>query len=73
MGKNVFISPNGDRWSVQTVGSEKPYRVAETQKEAIRIGRDLAINNKSELIIQGRDGRIREKNTYGNDKFPPKG
>jgi len=73
MGKNIFVSPNGDKWSVQSAGSQKPYRVTNTQKEAITIGREIAINNKSELIIQGRDGKIREKNSYGKDYFPPKG
>ncbi|MDE0092409.1 MAG: DUF2188 domain-containing protein, partial [Oligoflexia bacterium] len=26
-----------------------------------------------ELSIHGRNGRIREKNSYGSDPFPPKG
>ena len=30
-------------------------------------------NQKSELVIHGRDGRIRGKDSYGNDSFPPRG
>ncbi|WP_268245296.1 DUF2188 domain-containing protein [Vulcaniibacterium thermophilum] len=33
----------------------------------------MAINQRSELFIQGRDGQIRERNSYGDDPFPPKG
>ena len=31
------------------------------------------IKNKSEMVVHGTDGRIREKNSYGNDPYPPKG
>jgi len=44
-----------------------------TQQEAIERGREIARNQRSELLIHGRDGRIREKNTYGRDDYPPKG
>jgi len=33
----------------------------------------IAINQQSEMFIQGRDGQIRERNSYGDDPFPPKG
>ena len=26
-----------------------------------------------EVFIHGRDGKIRERNTYGHDPFPPQG
>ena len=35
--------------------------------------RGIAVNQQSELFIQGRDGQIRERNSYGNDPYPPKG
>ena len=35
--------------------------------------RDIAINQQSEMLIQGRNGQIRERNSYGDDPFPPKG
>ena len=45
----------------------------DTQKEAIAKAREIAINQKSELFIHGENGRIRERNSYGNDPYPPKG
>ncbi|MFW6247023.1 MAG: DUF2188 domain-containing protein [bacterium] len=73
MGKNVHIVPNGKKWAVKTENSKRSYRVTETQKESIQIGKQLAKRNKSEMIVQGKNGQIREKNSYGNDDFPPKG
>jgi uncharacterized protein (UPF0262 family) len=75
MGKNVHVtqSKNGDQWSVKTESSQKAFRNVNTQKEAIEIGKSVAMNNGSELLIHGVDGRIREKNSYGNDNYPPQG
>jgi hypothetical protein len=38
-----------------------------TQDEAIKQGRILAEDQNSELVIHGADGRIREKDSHGND------
>lgn len=75
MGKNVHVtkSKDGSGWSTKTETSKKAYKTAPTQKEAIEIGKKIAKNNNSELLIHGKNGKIREKNSYGNDKFPPKG
>jgi uncharacterized protein YdaT len=72
MGKNVHVVPNGDDWAVKTEKSEKAYRVVETQKEAIEIARDVAKHQESELLIHGKNGQIRQRDSYGNDPFPPK-
>ena len=37
------------------------------------IGREIARNQRSEMVIHGRNGQIQDKNSYGNDPFPPKG
>jgi hypothetical protein len=50
-----------------------PTSTHRTQEAAIDEGRAAAKRNESKLIIHGRDGKIREKNTYGKDPFPPKG
>lgn len=60
-------------WQVKGAGNNKATVRTETQKEAIVIAKAIAINQKSELVIHGANGRIREKNSYGNDQFPPKG
>jgi hypothetical protein len=47
--------------------------VHETQREAIAHARGIAQNQGSELLIHGRNGQIRERDSYGNDPFPPEG
>lgn len=73
MGKNQYVSPHPNGWQVKGEGNTKPTAVKSTQKEAIGIARAIAISNQSELIIKGMDGRIRQKDSYGNDPHPPKG
>ncbi len=71
--KNVHVVKSDKNWAVKTEGSQKPYRIVATQEEAINIAKSVAKNNNSEMLIHGRDGRIRERNTYGKDPYPPKG
>jgi len=73
MGKSQYVSPHPNGWQVKGEGNTKPTAVKHTQKEAIAVAREIAINQKSELIIKGEDGRIRQKDSFGNDPYPPKG
>ncbi len=71
--KNQHVVPHGDDWAVKGAGNSKATSVHLTQAGAIERAREIAQNQKSELLIHGENGRIREKNSYGNDPFPPKG
>jgi hypothetical protein len=44
-----------------------------TQAGAIDAAKQIAANQQSEMLIHGRNGQIRERNTYGNDPCPPRG
>lgn len=72
-GKNQHVVQTDDGWGVRGEGNEKLTSRHETQQQAIDAAREIAINQQSELLIHGRDGKIREKNSYGNDPYPPKG
>jgi uncharacterized protein YdaT len=72
MGKNQWVVRHGDKWAVKGEGNERATKVTDTQKQAINVAKEIAQNQKSELIIQGRDGKIRSKDSYGNDPYPPK-
>ena len=71
--RNQHVVPTKDGWAVKPAGSPKATKVFDTQREAIERGREIARNQRSELLIHRRDGRIREKNTYGRDAYPPEG
>jgi len=70
--QHVVKNPDGG-WAVKKGGSTKATKVYETQAEAISRGRQIAQNQKAEFYVHGRDGRIQQKNSYGNNPLPPKG
>ena len=73
MGKNQHVVPHKEGWAVKGEGNSKPTITTDTQSQAIEIAKSIAKNQQSELLIHSKNGQIREKNSYGNDSFPPKG
>lgn len=73
MGKNQHVLPQKGNWIVKGAGNSKATKVVDTQKQAIEIARDIAKNQHSELIIHRPNGQIRDKDSQGNDPFPPRG
>ena len=71
--RNQHVVPHEDGWAVRGAGSQRATSVHQTQREAIDTGRQFARNQGTELFVHGRDGRIRERDSHGNDPFPPKG
>ncbi len=71
--RNQHVVPHDGGWAVRGAGSQRATSVHRTQREAIDTGREIARNQRTELFVHGRDGRIRERDSHGNDPFPPKG
>lgn len=71
--KNQHVVPHASGWAVRGAGNERTTSVYGTQREAISAAREAAIRQGSEMLIHGENGRIRERNTYGKDPYPPKG
>lgn len=68
MGKNQWVSPRPDgKWAVHGERNTKDTKIFNTQKEAEDYARKIAKNQKSELITQDRKGKIRSKDSFGND------
>jgi hypothetical protein len=63
---DVHVVPKGDRWAVEVEGNGAS-STHETQEDAISTGQRIAQQNRSELLIHGHDGQIRERSTYGDD------
>jgi uncharacterized protein YdaT len=70
---NQHVVQREDGWAVRGEGNARDTAHTQTQREAIERARGIAQNQGSEVIIHGRDGKIRERNSYGNDPYPPKG
>jgi Uncharacterized protein conserved in bacteria (DUF2188) len=71
--KNQHVVPHQDGWAVKGAGNGRATSVHNTQQQAIDAARNKARHQRSELVIHRTDGRIRDKDSFGNDTFPPKG
>ena len=60
------------RWAVKRAGSGRAVSLHGTQEGAWKEARRLARGVGSEAFLKGRDGKIRTRNSYGNNPYPPK-
>jgi uncharacterized protein YdaT len=72
MGKNQHVVRHKDGWPVKDAGNERATKVTPTQIAAVEIAEEIATNQRSEVIVHGRDGHIRSKDSFGRDPFPPR-
>lgn len=71
--KDIHVVPHSDGgWATRREGTDRVSDRHPTQREAINVGRERAKKDQVELVIHGTDGRIRDKDSYGNDPCPPK-
>lgn len=73
MGKNQHVVPHNGGWAVRGENNARVTSQHNTQGNAIDAGRAIARHQQSELVIHGRDGRIRDKDSHGRDPYPPAG
>jgi hypothetical protein len=72
--QNYHVTHRADgQWAAIGEGNSRASSLHRTQAEAIAAAKPLAQQQQSELRIHGRDNRIREGRSYGNDPYPPKG
>lgn len=69
---HVVPAPNGG-WKVQRGGARKASKQFDTQRQAIDAGRLISQNQKTELFVHGKNGRIRIRDSHGNDPKRIKG
>jgi uncharacterized protein YdaT len=72
MQKNQHVVPVDGEWGVRGERNARLTSIHTTQAEAIEAAREIAINQHSEVVIHRRNGRIRDKDSYGNDPHPPR-
>ncbi|ABD55388.1 DUF2188 domain-containing protein [Jannaschia sp. CCS1] len=61
------------QWEVKREGNEKASSVHPTQAKTWDQAKDRARSTEGEAYLKGRDGKIRERNTCGNDPKSSKG
>lgn len=73
MAKDYWAGPHPDGWQVKGAGNSRANSVHSTQDEAWAAARTHARHSGGEAYLQGRNGQIRERNTYGHDPRSSKG
>ena len=68
--KSYHIVRLGKTWSVKTSG--RVLSSHKTQKRAQNSAVIRAKRARAEVVIHGIDGKIRSKDSYGSDPFPPR-
>ena len=72
--KNYWTTQRNDgKWAVKKAGSKRASSIHKNQGNAWKEARRLARGEGSEAFLKGKDGKIRARNSYGSDPYPPKG
>lgn len=72
-GSHHVVPSTSGGWDVKRGGSERASGHYDNKKEAIDAGRHISKNQKTEFYIHGKDGKIQQKDSHGNDPCPPEG
>jgi hypothetical protein len=71
--KTHHVVPNpGGGWDSKKGGGIKSIKHFDRKDEAIIFTRKISQNQDSELVIHGKDGKIQQSDSHGNDPCPPK-
>ena len=67
---HVVPNPLGG-WDSKKGGGSKAIKHFDRKKDATDFTREISQNQGSELVIHGRDGKIQQSDSHGNDPCPP--
>lgn len=70
--RDYHVVPRSKGWAVEKEGNKRASSVHENKQDALKAGRTLAKEAKTELVIHNSDGKIANSNSFGNDPCPPK-
>lgn len=73
MANNYWCTKHDSGWQVKREGDAAPLSTHKTQEEGWKECMRVAKAAKVEAILSGEDGKIRERNSYGNDPVSSKG
>ncbi len=70
--RDIHVVPHADGWAVKKENGQRASSVHPTKKDALEQAKDHGKRERVEVVIHGRDGRIQDSDSYGNDPHPPK-
>jgi len=63
-GKNQWVVRRNGGWAVRGQGNSRDTSHHYTQQDAFFAARQIAQHQSSDVVMQGRDGRIRDRRSY---------
>ena len=69
---HVVPDKNGG-WNIKKGGPQRSSGHFDNKKGAINAGRKISQNQGTEFIIHGKNGKIQQADSHGNDPYPPRG
>lgn len=69
---HVVYNSTLHKWDVKRPNSKRVSARADTKEKAIKIGREMSIRGKTELVIHNIGGKISNSDSHGNDPCPPR-
>ena len=60
-------------WGIKQSGGQRSSGHFNTKNDAVDRARTISQNQTTELTIYNKDGKISEKDSHGNDPYPPQG
>lgn len=73
MSRAVHVVPLHNCWAVKDSDIILYLNFFQTKQEAIDFAREWSKIYCEELVIHNEDGTIAQKDSHGNDPFPPRG
>lgn len=70
--RDIHVVPHGGGWARRKEGARKVGSIHDTQGAALRAAREQARRERVEVVTHGRNGKIRDSDSYGNDPCPPR-
>lgn len=72
--EKFHVTHKDGNWRVTKQGATRPSKTFDKKKDAVGYGRERAKSEeKGQLIIHKKDGKIQTEHTYKEDPYPPKG
>ena len=70
--KDIHVVQRNGGWATLKEGATRAGALLPTQAKAIERAREQAQRERVEVVTHGRNGRIRDSDSYGSDPFPPR-
>lgn len=68
----VHVLPKSGGWVVRKSGEGRLTQQFPSERAALEFARSVGKRQRAQLIIHGRDGRIKQVDSYGPDPSPPR-